>query len=81
MLLAGYSDVQTVTIMLITGALLGGIGVLGWVWKVPEYVMAYAFLSLFALYLLAISYAWKIMKALKRLHTAGPERLASRESA
>lgn len=80
LLLAGYSDAQTVTIMLITSATLGAIGVLGWLWGVPEYVMSYAFIALFALYLLAMSYAWKLMKALKRLHTAGPETLPSRKS-
>ena len=64
---AGYSVSRTVVILLLVSLLLGLIGLAGWYYGVPEYLMLYAFLSLFALYSLAMSHAWKVMKAIKNV--------------
>lgn len=65
---AGFSQCQTVSIVLALSALLAGVGIVGWYLGVPEYVMFYAFMALFCLYLYGVMHAWKLMKAIKRAH-------------
>lgn len=67
---AGFSHGQTVAIMLGVSLLFAGIGVAGWLLGVPEYVMFYAFMALFGLYLFGVLRAWKLMKAVRRMHDA-----------
>jgi UDP-GlcNAc:undecaprenyl-phosphate GlcNAc-1-phosphate transferase len=65
---AGYSHCQTVLIVWVIAALLAGIGIAGWKLGVPEYVMFYSFVILFALYLYGVMHAWKLMKVVKKVH-------------
>ncbi len=64
---AGYSVSRTVVMILSVSLLLGLVGLAGWHYGVPEYMMFYAFLLLFALYSFAMSHAWKVMKAIKNV--------------
>lgn len=68
---AGFSHAQTVVIMLGLSLLFAGAGVAGWLLGVPEYLMFYAFMCLFGLYLLGVLRAWKLMKLVRRVHDAG----------
>jgi UDP-GlcNAc:undecaprenyl-phosphate GlcNAc-1-phosphate transferase len=67
---AGFSHGQTVFVMHCIALLLAGIGVAGWLLGVPEYVMFYAFMAVFALYTYAVLHAWKLMKAVRKLYDA-----------
>jgi UDP-GlcNAc:undecaprenyl-phosphate GlcNAc-1-phosphate transferase len=67
---AGFSHGQTVFIMHLIAFLLAGIGVAGWLLGVPEYVMFYGFMALFALYTYGVLHAWKLMKRVRKLHDA-----------
>lgn len=64
---AGYSVSGTVAIILSVSLLLGLIGLAGWHFEVPEYVMLYSFLALFALYSFAMTHAWKVMRVIKNV--------------
>ena len=68
LLRAGYTPGQTVAIVYALSLLLAAIGVAGWWLDVPEYVMFYAFMALFGLYLYSMLHAWKLMKKLRRIH-------------
>ncbi|MDH5649890.1 MAG: hypothetical protein OEY67_09580 [Gammaproteobacteria bacterium] len=75
----GLTVVQTV--MCITGAALmfAGIGIAGYLYRVPEYFMFYAFLAIFAVYVVSIEYLWKTIKYNKiraQAHTTPGENLA-----
>jgi UDP-GlcNAc:undecaprenyl-phosphate/decaprenyl-phosphate GlcNAc-1-phosphate transferase len=63
---AGYTAGQTVAIKVAVSAVLGGIGVAGWLLQVPEYVMFYIFMATLALYYVAIGHAWRLTKLLRR---------------
>lgn len=65
---AGFSPCQTVKIVWGIAILLAGIGIMGWWSGVPEYVMFYVFIALFGLYLYGVLHAWKLMKAVKKVH-------------
>ena len=67
LLRAGYTVSRAVILILSVSLLLGLIGLAGWHYRVPEYVMFYAFLLLFGLYSLAMTHAWKVMKAIKHV--------------
>jgi UDP-GlcNAc:undecaprenyl-phosphate GlcNAc-1-phosphate transferase len=67
---AGFTHGQTVVIVQALALLLAGIGVAGWKLGVPEYVMFYAFMALFGLYLYGVLHAWKLMKTMRKLHDA-----------
>jgi len=67
---AGFTQAQTVLIMLACSLLFAGIGVGGWLLGVPEYLMFYAFMAIFGLYLLGVLRAWKLMKLMRRMHGA-----------
>lgn len=59
---AGFSVCRTVTLMLLLAVALGMIGLLGEVYHVPDGVMFWGFLALFALYFIVMMHAWKAMK-------------------
>jgi UDP-GlcNAc:undecaprenyl-phosphate GlcNAc-1-phosphate transferase len=67
---AGYSHGQTVVIVHAIALLLAGVGVAGWKLGVPEYVMFYGFMALFGLYVFGVLHAWKLMKAVRKVHDA-----------
>jgi UDP-GlcNAc:undecaprenyl-phosphate GlcNAc-1-phosphate transferase len=64
---AGYSARATVFIILGISLLTTAIGLLGEWAGVPEFVMFYGFLLLFAIYFRGMQHAWKVMKALRRV--------------
>lgn len=70
LLLAGFKVRTTVLVMLFLSLLLAGVGLYGEYRGVPQYVMFYLFLGLFGLYFWGVLHAWKVMKALHRLHDA-----------
>ena len=65
---AGFTPGRTVAIVYGLSLLLAGVGVAGWWLRLPEYVMFYGFLVLFALYFYGMLHAWKLMKRVRRLH-------------
>lgn len=67
---AGFTHGQTVAIVHGIAVLLAGIGIAGWKLGVPEYVMFYAFMAVFALYTYGVLHAWKLMKRVRKLHDA-----------
>lgn len=64
---AGYSHDQSVRIILLVSALMSTVGVTGYLAGVPEYVMFYAFMSLFVIYFFGTMHAWRLMKLIRRL--------------
>ncbi len=71
LLVAGYTVNQAVWIMTSIATALAAIGLTGVYVGVPESVMFYGFLLLFALYFWGMSHAWKVMKAIKLGKTTG----------
>lgn len=69
-LVAGYGARSTVLIMLGISLTLGVVGLVAERLGVPEYIMFYAFLMLFALYFWGMMHAWKVMKAIRAVHHA-----------
>jgi len=65
---AGFSARTTVFIMLGISLLMAAIGLAGEWAGVPEFIMFYGFLALFAVYFWGMHHAWKVMKALRRVH-------------
>lgn len=80
LLLAGYSDAQVVSRLHLAALLLGGIGVGAWWAGVPDYVLFYAFMVLFAAYYYTMLHAWRVMRLLKR-HVQAPAKAATPELA
>lgn len=70
LLAVGCSPAQTTALLLAASALLGGTGVAGWYLGVPDYLMFYAFIFLFSLYLLASIQVWRVINK-----TMGSDRL------
>jgi len=68
LLAAGFSTRATVFIMLGLSVLMAAIGLAGEWGGVPEFLMFYGFLLLFAAYFWGMHHAWKVMKALRRVH-------------
>lgn len=66
LLRSGYSESQVVWIILSCAAILGGCGLAAWYFRVPDSVMFYGFMVLFAVYFYAQEHAWKFMKLIKR---------------
>lgn len=64
---AGFSTRKAVSLIVVISIVLGGIGVLGQITKVPEVLMFSGFLGLFTLYFFAMMHAWKLMKILRKL--------------
>ena len=67
---AGFSPAATVRILLLASLLLGSVGFVAWRMGVPDWVMFYAFLGLFALYYGLSRRAWRIVRLLKRYRSA-----------
>ncbi len=80
LLLAGFSVRSTVLIMLGLSLVLTMIGLGGQWLGIPEAYMFYGFLLLFTMYFRGINRAWKLMKALRRVHDQHvlPDRAGSR---
>lgn len=68
LLRAGFTHGETVGIVYALSLALAAIGLAGWWLGVPEYVMFYGFMALFALYLYGVLHAWKLMKKARDLH-------------
>ncbi|BAO43664.1 MraY family glycosyltransferase [Thiolapillus brandeum] len=68
LLLAGYPVKTTVLIILGISLVFTFVGLGGEWLHVPEVYMFYGFLLLFGLYSYAMNRAWKLMKALRRMH-------------
>jgi colanic acid biosynthesis glycosyl transferase WcaI len=66
LLMAGFSVVQTVLILIGLASGLAIIGIAGFHWGVPQDLMFTAFLALFALYFYAYMRAWKLRRLLSR---------------
>jgi UDP-GlcNAc:undecaprenyl-phosphate GlcNAc-1-phosphate transferase len=58
LLVMGLREGWAVFVVLVVSALLGAVGVLGWYWRVPESVLAYAFVGLFAVYCIVMQW-WR----------------------
>ncbi len=65
--MAGFTVGETVVIMWLLALFCAGIGVAGELLQLPEYLMFYAFILLFAGYGLFIRHAWKVMRFLHRM--------------
>lgn len=63
---AGLSVSNAVLLIVLISFLMGLIGLAGWHYNVPEYVMFYSFTLIFVIYYLAMSYAWKLAKFFRR---------------
>lgn len=63
LLRAGLSVRQIVSILMLIGLLFGAIGIGAWRFGVPDRVLFYGALSVFAVYLVVMHYVWKRMGA------------------
>ncbi|MFP4184391.1 MAG: hypothetical protein ACLFRW_07405, partial [Halorhodospira sp.] len=63
---AGFTPVQTVFVLLLASALLGGIGVLGTWAGLPEWLLALLFLPVAAGHALVHARAWRFARMLRR---------------
>ena len=68
LLRVGYNDSQVVRFILLTALAFGLVGFLGWRWSVPDAVLFYGFLAMFALYFAGVRHAWKLMRLIVPLH-------------
>ena len=59
---AGLSVSGAVWLIMLISFLMGLTGLVGWYYEVPEYVMFYTFMLLFAGYHFGMSHAWKLAK-------------------
>lgn len=67
LLRVGYTDGQVVGFIHLAAVVCGLIGFFGWQLGVPDAVMLYAFLAVFALYCCGVQHAWKLMRLVFRL--------------
>ena len=58
----GYRDSQVVFFIHLFAVACGLVGFFGWRWGVPDAVMFYGFLAVFALYCAGVRHAWKLMR-------------------
>ena len=71
---AGYSANQTLAIIALLSLFLALFGlVCDLLLDVPQWIMFYLFLMLFACYFLAVKHAWKTTKLMRRLHSGSAE--------
>jgi UDP-GlcNAc:undecaprenyl-phosphate/decaprenyl-phosphate GlcNAc-1-phosphate transferase len=56
----GFKETQTLAILLVISCVFGAIGYFGWYFRVPEYVLCYAFLGAFGLYCVFMQ-SWKAL--------------------
>lgn len=59
LLRAGYSAARSVSLILVLALLLGCTGIAGWYFRVPEYLMFYGFIGVFAVYYYLLDSAWR----------------------
>ena len=64
--MAGYSKRDTTLFMLGYAVIAATIGLLGWHLGIPEHMMFYLFLAVFAAHFTVVLRAWKVMRFLKR---------------
>ncbi|NJN45613.1 MAG: hypothetical protein HC808_02985 [Candidatus Competibacteraceae bacterium] len=62
----GYSEANTTAVLLMVSALLGGIGMFGSYWAIPDYVLFYGFVGLFIVYFLVANRAWRTLEDAER---------------
>ncbi|TKF89033.1 UDP-N-acetylglucosamine--undecaprenyl-phosphate N-acetylglucosaminephosphotransferase, partial [Vibrio breoganii] len=63
----GFSSKATLIIITTVSALYATVGVLGEIYKVPEYIMFYLFIVLFFIYLFSLMRIWIISKLIKKI--------------
>ncbi len=63
LLRAGYPAERAVRLILALAAVLGAAGIAGWYWRVPEALMFYAFIGVFAVYYSLLESAWRKLPA------------------
>ena len=63
----GYSESQVVHFILLVAVVFALVGFLGWRWGVPDAVLFYGFLGLFAVYFAGVRHAWKLMRLITPL--------------
>lgn len=68
LLRVGYTDSQVVRFILLVALVCGLVGFLGWRWGVPDALLFYGFLTVFALYFAGVRYAWKLMRLIVPLN-------------
>lgn len=68
LLRAGHTDNQVVHFIHLVAVLCGLFGFFGWQWGVPDAVLFYSFLAIFAVYCLGVQHAWKLMRLAARPH-------------
>src|SRR5512139_780478 len=68
LLRVGYSDSQVVHFIHLVAVACGLVGFFGWRLGVPDAVLLYGFLAVFALYCAAVKHAWKLMRLIVPLH-------------
>jgi UDP-GlcNAc:undecaprenyl-phosphate GlcNAc-1-phosphate transferase len=64
---AGLNDYQVTIVIIIIAFLLGGVGVAGWLLALPEYVMYYSLVLLFAGYYFFVHYSNRAVQFFRRL--------------
>lgn len=62
LLRVGYTDSQVVRFIHLVAIVFGLVGFFGWRWGVPDAVLFYGFLAVFALYFYGVQHAWKLMR-------------------
>lgn len=62
LLRVGYTDSQVVHFIHLVAVACGLVGFFGWRWGVPDAVMFYSFMAVFALYCYGVQHAWKLMR-------------------
>lgn len=68
LLRVGYTDSQVVLFIHLVAVVCGLVGFFGWRWGVPDVVLFYGFLTMFALYFAGVQHAWKLMRLIVPLH-------------
>lgn len=71
----GLSSTQTLIVICLIAATYAGIGIYAEIMGVPEYVMFYAFIACFLVYLLILTYVWRITTWLKQALRGSPKKL------
>src|SRR5574340_1657270 len=68
LLRVGYTDSQVVHFIHLVAVACGLVGFFGWRLGVPDAVLLYGFLAVFALYCAGVKHAWKLMRLIVPLH-------------
>lgn len=71
LLRVGYTDSQVVHFIHLVAVVFGLVGFFGWRWGVPDAVLFYGFLTVFALYFAGVQHAWKLMRLIVPLRRHG----------